>query len=90
MAMSDSASSRDEWLARLVMGCLWPYPEGRFGPEQFIKMLESRNAGSETWPNASHWESLQAKNSVGFPFCGKLYFRASNLAEELTKGGELG
>ena len=76
---------RNEWLANLVMSCLWPQPDGRFSMEQFIEMLEKQNKDPEKWPKVTPWESLRVNGSAGFSFSGKLYFRLRDLAQVLLR-----
>lgn len=71
----------DEFLARLLMGCMHPESAQRFSLKELKQLFEHRSL-QRKWPLVS-WESVGSKNAEAFQFNGSYFYRYEDLAKAL-------
>jgi hypothetical protein len=72
----------DARLARVLMGCLWPEPQGRWS---LAELAQATRAGPDALPATSPWASLApGAASCAFAFAGKSFWRLEDLLATAT------
>ena len=77
---------RDEGLARVLMGCLWPRPSERWNLDQLSEAASASSAA--TMPPAPPWASLApGAATTAFAFAGAHFWRLEDMVAAAVKPG---